>query len=262
MNLLTENMGSGKVINLSASFNFYRKVWHMAGILIPFLFYMEVFDWLKPVIEYPTRTIGIILLILLVIVVFITDLLRLKYPSWQTFFNRFAGHLLKDGEHMRFNATIPYFAANILLMLFFSYELVVLGAVFLMMGDPAAAYAGAKYGKHRFRNGKSMEGLFGFIISSFIFGTVFLLVHTLRFGPHTLMSFSFATLFLVFIGSVAASVAELFSENSFYGLVDDNLLVPIAGASALAFTAYIFFSYPAEALFFNPLILLDQVIQI
>ncbi len=243
---------------LASSFNLYRKIWHIAGILIPLMFYAGVFDWLHPVFEYPTRTAGILILLLITVTVLIMDILRLRYRFWNRLFRILAGPLLKKEEDRRINATVPYFISLILLMLFFSYELVVLGTIYLMMGDPAAAWAGGRFGKHRFRNGKSAEGLAGFILSSFFFGLLFIIVHTLVSDGSSPFSFSMKALTVILAGAVAAAFAELHSENSFYGLMDDNLIVPVAGALAAALTAWVFFSFPPETLFFNPLKLLYQ----
>ncbi|EMO76270.1 phosphatidate cytidylyltransferase-like protein [Leptospira kirschneri str. 200801925] len=45
--------------------------------------------------------------------------------------------------------------------------------LFLVIGDPTAAWVGTFYGKRRFSNGKSIEGIIAFIVVCTIVGFVF-----------------------------------------------------------------------------------------
>lgn len=46
--------------------------------------------------------------------------------------------------------------------------------LFLVIGDPTAAWVGTFYGKHRFSNGKSVEGIVAFIVVCSVVGFVFM----------------------------------------------------------------------------------------
>lgn len=218
-------------------FNVYRKAWHMLGLIFPFAFYLDFFSFLDPWLGESSRIMGILVLIAGVILVITLDLLRFRYPAFNDFFFRYAGPLMKEGEKKRFNATLPYMLANLILFLFFNYELVVIGSIFLMIGDPAAAWVGSNYGRHRLKNGKSLEGIGGFFVASFIGALLFIVFHT--FGMGNFDAFSLLSgdgslrLYIIpwlLIGALLAGLGEFFSENRLMGIIDDNLIIPLTGA--------------------------------
>lgn len=251
--------------NLSRGDGFspYRKIWHMLGLVFPFAFYLDLFSVLNPAIPHASRLIGLSILLFGIFFVFFIDLIRFQDRKLNRLFFKLAGSLLKKTETGRFNATLPYMISNFFLFLFFDYKLVVLGGIFLMIGDPAAAFFGERYGKIRIGKGKSLEGTIGFILASIGAGLVFLFFNHFIMARPGIFSFTppessdlwlqIYPLVALMAGAFFASIAELYSPNTLYGLMDDNLLVPIAGATGAAVVLLFFDGVSLENVFFNPL---------
>ena len=224
-----------------SSFNFYRKAWHLLGLIVPLFVYVDPIHMIWPDFRFGSRWVGIGLLSFGTIFLVVIDSIRLHNPSFNRFFINLVGPLMKEEERDRYNGTVPYLFANLLLYLFFSDEIVVLSCLYLMIGDPAAAYCGMRFGKNRFFNGKSLEGAIGFVIAGFLACFAFLWIHTTlenqssvfwlsgaEFGP------GWGWLPILLLSSAAAGVAEFFAVTGFRGLIDDNLIVPLAGCLTLA----------------------------
>ena len=214
-------------------FNVLRKTWHLLGLVVPVALYVDLFGRFGP-----TATRGILVwgLCAFLIVLFMTDLLRFRYPAFRSVYNALFGALLKADEHGRFNASIPYMAANLGLVVFCSPVVVMLCALFLNLGDAAASLVGARFGRLRFWNGRSLAGTIAFLVTSLAFGWLFLALHTVHApdaaGAFFLGAFGsprWVPLLAVAVGSLFAAVAELLSITALRGLVDDNLWVPPAG---------------------------------
>jgi dolichol kinase len=220
------------------SFNFVRKAWHLLGLFIPLALYL---DWYKDTFqfEYATRAIIVIVLVVSLVLLIITEVLRFKSESFSIFFWKVLGPLMKDGERQYMNATLPYFTANLFVIYLFPAEIAVLSLAFLVIGDPFAAYIGANYGKNRFYNGKSLEGIIAFIVSATIFG-LFLTWGFSFYNPDSIYSmfdpmgeFQFSSLIVLIIGAIIAGITEFFSSTTWKGFLDDNLLIPVISSLAM-----------------------------
>lgn len=86
----------------------------------------------------------------------------------------------------------------------------------LGLGDPFAALFGKKYGTHRFSNGKSVQGLCGFILAA----TFAAILYQLVFLPDILVCNAV-------VAAIAGGIAEVISDQ-----IDDNFTIPLAAASA------------------------------
>ncbi len=90
----------------------------------------------------------------------------------------------------------------------------VLALVVLGVGDPAAAFVGRRWGRHRLVNERSVEGTLAMIVASLAVGVPLLVVaHEISLGPAFAISGGAAVL---------GAVAELYSRK-----IDDNLSVPV-----------------------------------
>lgn len=240
------------------SFNVYRKLYHLLGLAVPVAFYLGVFDPIPVDLEHRTRAIGFCLLVFGIVVLLGIDLGRFLWPAFRKRFYDLLGPLMKEEERHRINASVPYFLANVVLFAFFGREVTVIACIFLMIGDPVAAYVGGRYGRVRFWNGKSLEGMLGFSVAGSLGSLIFLGLHTLGApaeNPFVLNGpegFRWQVLLLVFLGAVVAAGFEFFAFNRFMGFWDDNLSVPLAGAVGIALLAFYLFGFPAETLFFQP----------
>ncbi len=78
---------------------------------------------------------------------------------------RFADEIAREHEHHRVAAHI-YFAAAAFINLYFFPPAIAMGAVTVAtLGDAMAAIVGKSVGRHRFSNGKSLEGSLAYFIS-------------------------------------------------------------------------------------------------
>lgn len=252
-------MESSSSNHKGGEFNFNRKLWHMLGLIIPVAFYMDAFVWLSDWIASPTRTIGILLTGGGFLFLLLFDIVRFSFPPVNQLFLQYAGVLLKREEEHRINATVPYFFSLFILMSFCGFETVVLAAIYLMIGDPAAAYTGIRYGKHRFSNGKSLEGLLGFIAFSFLGAVAFLAFHALWTDESDMFflysrtfGINFQVILVILSGAIAAALGEFYSATGKYGFLDDNLYVPLAGAAGITISGLLLPGFPIDLLLFNP----------
>lgn len=242
----------------AAGFNLPRKIYHTFGLIIPLALYFDIFAFFTPGRPAGTREVCMILLALVTGLMVLVDTLRFRNDKLNALFLRVLGPLLKKEERKRYNATIPYFLACFILMLFFSDVVVVLACIYLMIGDPWAAYVGGFHGRVRFWNGKSLEGLCAFIAAGFLGCLIFLVVHQYRAGPAAPFALwdadgvlRFVVPVVVLAGVIVAALAEFFSVIALRGLFDDNLIVPLSGAAGIVLAAYLTPEISPDAIYFS-----------
>ena len=251
------NIETSELSPANENFNYLRKLWHSLGLVIP------VFVYLDPMREFgnfadSTRLFTVIFLILSVFFILVMDYFRITSPGFQNFFYKYFGFLMKEEEKNRINATVPYFTANIILFLFFSREVAVISCIFLMFGDPFAAYIGMKFGKIRLKNGKSFEGLIAFFIAAFAFSLIFIQLHSHNSSVYNAFqlfqdtSLKYEILIILLAGSLFAGVTEFYSKNMLFGLMDDNLFIPVFSAIGISLFSFFLFDFPVYTLFYDP----------
>ncbi|TGL54012.1 dolichol kinase [Leptospira meyeri] len=242
---------------MNSGFNFFRKIWHVLGLVIPVTLFFDPFQNAFGLV-FATRAILVSLLGILLVSLLILEFVRLNHSGFENFFYKHFGFLMKESERKRFNGTVPYFFANFLVVLFFPAEVAILAILFLVIGDPFAAYVGSKYGKHRFYNGKSLEGIIGFLVPAFLFSILALFLIT-KSQPGSFLAILdnqgaifWTPIYLVFFSVVSACVTEFFANTTAKGLVDDNLLIPIVGAVVLSILSLLYLDYTPMDFFFDP----------
>ncbi|EKJ85591.1 diacylglycerol/polyprenol kinase family protein [Leptospira meyeri] len=242
---------------MNSGFNFFRKIWHVLGLVIPVTLFFDPFQNAFGLV-FATRAILVSLLGILLVSLLILEFVRLNHSGFENFFYKYFGFLMKESERKRFNGTVPYFFANFLVVLFFPAEVAILAILFLVIGDPFAAYVGSKYGKHRFYNGKSLEGIIGFLVPAFLFSILALFLIT-KSQPGSFLAILdnqgaifWTPIYLVFFSVVSACVTEFFANTTAKGLVDDNLLIPIVGAVVLSILSLLYLDYTPMDFFFDP----------
>ncbi|WP_099209454.1 diacylglycerol/polyprenol kinase family protein [Thermococcus henrietii] len=124
--------------------------------------------------------------------------------------------ITRSHERNRVAAHI-YFAAASFIVVYFFPKRIAIGAIGLAtLGDALAAIIGKTFGKHRFSNGKSLEGSLAYFITGMVLLTPLV-------GPVP-----------AFVGSLAGMIAE------FYNLPpDDNFSNQLAVALALYVASFL-----------------------
>lgn len=224
-------------------FNFKRKLWHLLGLIIPILLYMDIFRFIEPENPNITRKIGFVLILIFFILIIILEIIRLNYAPFNKFFVNKVGTLMKETEYNKIHGSVSYILANGILFFFFTKEIIVLSSLVLMVSDPIAAYFGIFFGKHKFFKQKTLEGFLAFFISSFILGILFLIgiTYTNTESPYSLNNQNYILIiFIIGISSLFTSIVELLSFTTLYGLIDDNLTIPLSFAISFSFLSYLF----------------------
>ena len=222
-------------------FNYFRKMWHLLGFIFPILLYFDVFKGAFGLV-HASRVIVLTGIFSFTILVIIGEVIRFSGEAGNKLFMSMFGKIMKIEESHNLNATIPFMISNFLVVLFFPSEIVFLSMIFLLIGDPAAAFFGSKYGKVKFYNGKSLAGLIGFIDSSIIAGFLLLYIISITKSESSFALYNYLhalnvnAVIMVIVGAIAASLTEFFSGHSWKGVLDDNLTIPIVAAIAMIIT--------------------------
>ena len=181
-----------------------RKLLHMCSFLIVIFIYLT-----------DKKTACIVIGTILVIL-FIGNTILLS--SGLRFLNEFKvkyfSFLLRDNEKYGYISSNWFLLGCFLSVLLFSKEIAMLSITVLIFGDAFAALIGMKFGKHKFKNGKSWEGTLGFI------GASYLLLAGFYFAIDLTLSFVVAALVVIPI----TAVSEVYSKQL---KIDDNLLIPL-----------------------------------
>jgi len=117
--------------------------------------------------------------------------------------------LLRRHEKSRVTGSLYMIMATIIVFSVFDFKIAFTALLLTVFGDLASAIIGIRYGRHRFKNGKSWEGLIAGFIINLIVAFVILIDYPL-------------------IAVTMAAVAS-FTELTTYKL-DDNLTVPLFSA--------------------------------
>ena len=109
-----------------------------------------------------------------------------------------------------------------LALLSLTFNPLVCGVALAILGfsDPAAAIIGKRYGKHRFDNGRSVEGTLTFVLVGTLVATATMAIFH---GDVAL----WRALVIAFAASTAGGLTELFSTR-----LDDNLGIPVSAGLA------------------------------
>ena len=238
-------------------FNIKRKIFHFIGIIIPIIFFYQVFDICSAnCFMDHTRSMLFYGLSLISFALLLFDVLRLRYQSLQTFFIRLAKPLLKNQEYNKMHSSIPYMFGNTILVGFFPREIAILSMLFLLIGDPMAAFIGSKYGRIQICNGRTLEGSIAGATAGILFGFIFMILITI-FSKSSIPLWSnneinLGICLIVLTGACTAFLLEAISTRGI--LLDDNFLIPVGSALVMLFVSYIqkneIYFYPIKKLLF------------
>ncbi|MCD6399765.1 hypothetical protein J7L85_03140 [candidate division WOR-3 bacterium] len=130
------------------------------------------------------------------------------------FYSTLAAHskgILKETTGF-FMGTTAYLLAAFFIIAIFTKGVAILAILFLLFGDTASTIIGVRYGKLRFRWGKSLEGSLAFFITTIIISLL-------------LMKPLHVTFLVALIGGLAETIIEALPIK-----IDDNFTVGIGGA--------------------------------
>ena len=241
-------------------FNGSRKIFHLMGLFVPIALLSNLFDlfglnWF----EDDTRSLAFYFLLFLFFFLVFYEILRFRLAYFQRLFIKAVGSMLKKHEYKKMNGAIPFILSTLLLVGFFSEEITILAMLFLLFGDTVAAFIGSRYGRVRFKNGKSLEGTLAGIVAALLTGAAFLICLGLfinedsSFSVFNLKNEAIYIWTILFIGAASAFVLEAVSKDGFF---DDNLLAPMGSALTMTYFAVYWgiqktAFYPISKLFFT-----------
>ena len=169
------------------------------------LFYLP---WLFNVIMFGTFAVLNVLIEIAVLrnVPFVT-------PLYKALFGKMARESSTPGK-FRFSGAPPMYASACLTALCFSPRVASCAFTILILSDTSAALIGRKWGRHRFSNGKSLEGSLSFLLTGWVIAACFCLAGGL---PGSVLA--------VWLGGVAVSCAAEFFNEQIH--LDDNFTIPL-----------------------------------
>ena len=179
--------------------------------------------WMAAALLLLPRTFCVILFgVMTVLTVLVEYAYYRKVPVITPCYGFFFGRMLRDYGEGKFHLSggAPVLAAACVSALLFKPPYSALAMATMLLADTAAALIGRRFGRHRFANGKSLEGCLAF----FVTGT---LVMTSGF-----FAFAYPPLVLAggLLGIVAATLLELFNCELH---LDDNFTIPLAAGGGL-----------------------------
>lgn len=136
-------------------------------------------------------------------------------PKLNDLLMRAYGSVAHPHERYRVNSATWYASALILLAAFSSRPAMIAGVVVLGVADPIAASVGRRYGNHKLRAGRSLEGTLAFFVSGSLAAACVL-------GASGVIAWDHVAVPALLAGCVGA-LAELGSVR-----LDDNFTIPVA----------------------------------
>lgn len=162
-----------------------------------------------PIDIYRGRTVVLIILGALSVIFSAADLFRFGFRLKLT-------RLYKDKEERSFSSMTKFLVSIFLTFLVFGGEIPYLGLTFTTVGDLFAKVIGVRFGRLKLFESRSIAGTLGFLGGSLA-------------ATYILYRVVAVPLLFVFVGSVFATLVELFSES-----FDDNFTVGLVSSGLLA----------------------------
>jgi len=238
---------------MSSQFNVLRKLFHFSGVIFIAAYYSDIFKkFPEPLFNENTRSVLFYLILAGFLIMALVEFLRFRYPFFQKTFLQITGKIIKPSEVNKMHGSLPFFLGLLICTALYMKEVTIISALFLMVGDPCAAWFGGKYGSHKLYNGKSFEGFIAGIAGAFFSGLFFLVLNW-KINPGSFFAVLFEDHFIllsviVFAGAFLGLALELFSASGFF---DDNLLIPSISGLAMSLMLWIAFKIPIESVFYS-----------
>lgn len=150
------------------------------------------------------------------------EILRVHFPVVTRVFMKVLGPIAHPHEHHKVNSSTWYISAVALLATLFPPAASAAALVVLGFGDPAASTVGRRFGRIRFRSGRSLEGSLAFAVAGTLAAALVLGVYYPALGLGGVAAVAATS-------ALSGAAGELLS-----GPLDDNFTVPLAAAAGAA----------------------------
>ncbi|GAB4316871.1 MAG: phosphatidate cytidylyltransferase [Candidatus Zixiibacteriota bacterium] len=172
----------------------WRKLLHLFALTIP-IGYHFVAVHTASIICFVAFTVSLLV-----------DLSRMRNWSIQRHWVKWTEPIVRPKERTGFTGATNILASAWLCPLLFSTPAAAMGMVAIILGDSAAALVGRRWGRHRIRTGRTVEGSLAFLGAALVGGILI---------PSIPIAISVP-------GAVIAAIVEAMTRR-----VDDNLSVPL-----------------------------------
>ncbi|KAL0241259.1 hypothetical protein GEMRC1_006494 [Eukaryota sp. GEM-RC1] len=189
-----------------------RKGFHINGFLYPSMYYIL---YRKEVV---TKSQCVLLSCMFSIIFALFELLRLLFPTFNRLAVRYLKRVMRKKERNTVTNLFHFANGAAVTTLLFPPAATMIGMADVVVGDIAAALTGVAFGKIRIKGKKTLEGTLGCIVACFLMAFVFSSV--------ALEAPLYAAFIIGTISSLFATIAELYADSR----LDDNFIMPIAGA--------------------------------
>jgi len=160
-------------VNTGLKTELKRKAIHLTGLTVPAIYLLTNREFTLAFI-----TVAFVVFVVLEPLRIIEEIrdrikvkLRLINPEVATGIEVIEHHVTEiEREHEREGvaAHIYFTLASLIVVYFFSREIAIAAVTVATIGDAAAAIIGKNFGRHRFSNGKSLEGSLAYFISALL----------------------------------------------------------------------------------------------
>lgn len=172
----------------------WRKLLHLFALTIPIGYYLV------------SNRVALIVCVGAFLVSLIIDLSRIRNWPIQRLWIRWTAPIVRPKERSSFTGATNILASAWLCPLLFSLPAASMGMATIILGDTAAALVGRRWGRHRIRNGRTIEGSSAFLVAALLGGVI---VPGLPFV-------------VALMGALIGTLVEALSRR-----IDDNLSVPL-----------------------------------
>jgi dolichol kinase len=195
---------AGSAPQISFGQELARKATHMGALVIPVGYYILGLS----------AAGALTVLVPCFLAMMLLDIGRLRgWGLWTSYAGKVVGPIIRPHEEGGdfTGATYILFSACFTVALF-DKPIAIAALAFIIVGDTLAAIIGRRYGRHRFRSSKSLEGSLGCLVGTLVVAAL---------SPD--LAFPAAAL-----GAVVATVVEAYPLG-----VDDNVSVPFVSGLAM-----------------------------